>query len=225
MKVSVLVCTYGDENWQRAGDEALEHEIHRTDHRPAFELVRVHEQQATLAAVRNEAAQKARGDWLCFVDADDRLGVGYLEAMSLAFMQGAITADWAPLLVPSVQYVNEDGSCRGEPVIPDWGRSLFDLNCAVVGTLVKRDTFLRVGGFREWTIYEDWDLWLRIVRDGAQMVAVPDAVYCAGVRSRSRNTPDANAARVYAEIRAEHADVDPDVWARAKCPTPKEEEQ
>lgn len=231
MNVSVLVCTYGDRVWSDRAQEAAK------SAQDADETIVLHEDDATLAEVRNHAAAAAASDWLCFLDADDELAPGYLAAMHSTFERLQIgdvqtesgprpsrNAQLAPLclLVPAVEYRHPSWVriAGGPPRIPDWDRLLIDLNCAVIGTLVRRDLFHVVGGFREWQMYEDWDIWLRCVRAGARLIPVPSAVYCACVSPASRNQQDhATRASTYAAIRAEHADVEPGWWRTAKVRT------
>ena len=78
------------------------------------------------------------------------------------------------------------------------------MNECVIGTLVERDLFLKVGGFRDLPSLEDYDLWLRCVKAGAVIHHVPDAVYRASIRPGSRGTSDQS---VYHALRVEHADV------------------
>lgn len=204
MNVSVLICTYGSHEWLRRGLRALD----RTQGVTA--AVARHDPEGTLASVRNAAAAAAAGDWLCFLDADDELAPGYLEAMELASDNAwdddahHHRFDEPKLLVPALQYMVA-GRPSGAPAIPAWDRSLIDLNCAVIGTLVPRALFQAVGGFRELDAYEDWDLWLRCVRAGATLVAVPGAVYLAHSTPEGRNSA-AHEDRVaaYTAIRAEH---------------------
>ena len=57
----------------------------------------------------------------------------------------------------------------------------------VIGTLVKRENFLQLGGFRELPMYEDWDLWIRCIANGSTPNPVPRAVYHVFVNCNSRN--------------------------------------
>ena len=60
----------------------------------------------------------------------------------------------------------------------DRGISLRDDNWMVVGTMIHRDLFWKVGGFDDYPHgFEDWALWSKCFRVGAQIVKVPDAVY------------------------------------------------
>ena len=91
----------------------------------------------------------AAGEWLCFLDADDELAPGYLEAMTRAFEQergGAtpLALDGSPfLLTPAVQYVRRGRP--GRPQFNDRGIPLTDDNWLIVGTLIQKKLFLEVG--------------------------------------------------------------------------------
>lgn len=155
-----------------------------------------------------------RCDYFCFLDADDELVPGYADAMNSAFNLWNL---WRPddvrrnpvIFAPRVQYIHEDGT-EDEPVFPNRHRPIEELNHCVIGSLFPASLFFLIGGFREellsglpLTIYEDWDLVLRLLAAGAQIAYVEDAIYRAHVQPGSRNQgPDAH--RVYAGIRAEH---------------------
>lgn len=96
------------------------------------------------------------------------------------------------LFVPAVQYVNvlreeRFGDARfggtgcvmksERPRVLNDGRPLYVVNRAVIGTLVPRELFLHLGGFAEMAALEDFEMWLRCERAGAELVDVPDAIY------------------------------------------------
>lgn len=200
VNVRVLICTHGTDEWR---DLAVEHALPSIASR-GTSVQCLHLPDATLAEVRNRAARDAVGvEWLCYLDADDQLDEGYVAAMQRAYLREG-PWDAPALLLPHVQRV-VDGRRHGWPLLPAAGRAVLDVNAGVIGTLVPRDLFLEVGGFRELDLYEDWDLWLRCLRAGARPVSVPDAVYLVDGEP-GRNQPDqATRQRVYREIRAEHA--------------------
>lgn len=224
VNVSVVIATHGSDEWK---DAAWSFAYPSAVAQDPWEVIVRHHPDGTLAKVRNFAASDATGEWLCFLDADDRLGDGYLGAMAVAlgeaFERGLAPEYGKPfryqpcvLFVPAVQYV-EDGACLGDPEIPSWGRPLIEVNCAVIGTLIPRDLFFDVGGFREFPMYEDWDLWLRAVVAGARLVPVPDAVYCATRTAAGRNDRSrSEAAETYRRIRSEHEVA----FERVRSPTP-----
>lgn len=173
MDVSIIVGTHGDESWRTLAEtRALPSAYAQT--LPAREVIHVHAD--TLHEARNEGAQRASGEWLCYLDADDELHRHYLRRMA----EG--TAD---LRGPSVQYVRPDGMVNRPLVIEPM--DLRNGNYLVIGTLVRRQMFLDVGGFRDWEFYEDWCLWQRCWLAGATIEQLPGAVYKAYMRWDSRN--------------------------------------
>lgn len=168
MEVTVIVATFGDQEWVELA--------HRRAVPSAPEPV-IHQHHDTLAAARNHGAEMAATEWLCFLDADDELAPGYMEAMAEAE---------ADLRGPAVVYVRD--GVREEPKL--WpAKSLRHGNYLPIGTLVRRDMFFKAGGFRDEPLYEDWSLWLRCWNLGASVQQVRDAHYIAHVRTGSRNLP------------------------------------
>jgi glycosyltransferase involved in cell wall biosynthesis len=195
--VSVIVATWGDQWWR---DLALDSAVPSAARVGALEVRAVHDPGGDSASVRNQAALDARGDWLAFLDADDELHPGYLEAMAPHMAPGR-------LLIPAVQYVH--GSVRGPARIPNRG-GWPDTNDACVGTLVERVRFIEAGGFYdEFWPWSDWELWLRLVGRGAVRMHVPDAVYVAYEREESENRrlPRRDAVALHARIKRLHQNV------------------
>lgn len=178
MEVTVVVATYGDPSWaELAATRAVPSAAAQAP------VVQVH--GATLHDARNSGLDQVATEWVCFLDADDELEPGYLDAMARA------TGD---LRAPAVRYVR-DGRRPARAALPrvaghrhdcdadclEWG------NWLVVGTLVRADLVRSVGGWRDFPWSEDFDLWARCWKAGAMIKAVPRAVYRAHVRAGSRN--------------------------------------
>lgn len=182
MDLSVIIATHGDRRWvDQANGRALP-SVAAQSVAPAEVVLRHHPTMA-LHEVRNWAAKSARGEWLCFLDADDQLDHRYVEAMVQAETEGA-------LLAPSVSWAT-----AGVPADPVSlaRRDIAKVNPCVIGTLVRRSTFLAVGGFWDWPAWEDWCLFRRCWLAGERVVHVPDAVYVAHVSPDGRNSsPDAD---------------------------------
>jgi glycosyltransferase involved in cell wall biosynthesis len=146
------------------------------------EVIVYHDEQATIAQARNIAARHATSEWLCFLDADDEFAPGYMGAMRRAAEQ----TDGDFLLTPAVQQIRKGRP--GAPSFFDRGISLEHDNWLVVGTLVRRATFERVGGFGEYPHgFEDWSLWHKCWRTGSEIVKVPDAVYRYYINPQSKH--------------------------------------
>jgi GT2 family glycosyltransferase len=174
VEATVVVGTFGGPEWVTlAEDRAL---------RSVPDAIHVHGK--TLAEARNEGLRRVETEWTVFLDADDELAPGYMDAMATG------TAD---LRAPSVRYVK--GMKTQDPYVPKVaghshdcsGECLPDGNWLVIGAAAKTDLLRSVGGFREWDCYEDWDLWLRCWLAGATVEAIPPAEYIAHVRPDSRN--------------------------------------
>lgn len=149
----------------------------------------------TLSEARNFGAQCCRTDWLIFLDADDALDPGYIEAM-LAVEEGDIRR-------PATLGVYEDGSTDDESVmIPR--KDIAVANYIVIGAMCRREQFLSAGGFPELPILEDWALWRRLIASGSTVVDVPDAVYRVGVNPQGRNQDQRLHSTIYRQIRDTH---------------------
>jgi glycosyltransferase involved in cell wall biosynthesis len=181
--VTVVVATYGDEEWS---DLAHERAIPSAK---ALDVPVIPTHCENLRTARNLGLELTRTERVIFLDADDELEPGYLEAMATG------TAD---LRVPAVRYVKPKHNtplARMPQVAGHGHRCVADClafgNWLVIGTLAPTELLKRVGGFGDEPIYEDWALWVRCWQAGATVEAIPQAVYRAHVRSDSRNrAPD-----------------------------------
>jgi GT2 family glycosyltransferase len=205
-RFSIIIATYGDLAWEELAHERAKPTALAAD---PDTLVCSHLRDGTLAEARNLGASDAGGDWLVFLDADDELAPGYLDAMRQAERRkllhdpDTLARREDGLLAPAVSHCSPAGEWT-KPELPNRQKAMTWLNHCVIGTAVPARLFRQVGGFRDDVpIYEDWELWLRCVRAGAKIVDVPDAVYLAHEREGSRNQ-QASSIETYNRIRAEH---------------------
>lgn len=187
--VTILVGTYGHQSWvdlanRRAIRSAGEQNV------PI-----VHRHCATLHEARNACLHAAATEWVIHLDADDELEGAYVQTMM---------AGEADIRAPSVRYVQ--GNHAQRPRVPNvWGHQhqcvaecLVGGNWIVVGALARRQMIIDVGGWRDFTWSEDWDVWLRCHLTGASIEAIPRAIYRAHVRPDSRNRGASQAERLAA---------------------------
>lgn len=181
MDVTVAIGTYGSAEW-----------VERAHQRPIKSAVDlgvpfVHVHGKNLFEARNAALAAVRTEWVCFVDGDDELDRRFFERIELG------TAD---IRAPAVRYmgghlgpyvprvVGHDHQCEAS--------CLTEGNWIVIGAVARTKVLRYVGGFRDYPMYEDFDLWVRCWKAGASIEAVPGAIYRAYVREDSRNrAPDA----------------------------------
>jgi glycosyltransferase involved in cell wall biosynthesis len=186
MDVTVCIGTYGDPDWitlaQRAAESA----------EPQAPTVHVH--AATLHDARNEALECVNTPFVIFLDADDELEPGYVDAMRagtadvrapmLRFIRGRRRQLWRP------HVYGHTHECVAE-CLPEG-------NWIAVGAMARTDLVRRVGGWRDFPIYEDWELWLRCYLAGGSFEWRPEAIYRAHVRPDSRNRAPSHAAKLEA---------------------------
>lgn len=195
--IAIIIATFGHYSWRNKAVSAYQSAEKTT----ADDIRQMHKHLGhDLAQVRNMAAAVSTADWLIFLDGDDMVAPDYVTHMRDALYAN----DFKDAIYrPSTQGFYPDGTWDPEPaMIPK--RDLFTANYIIIGSMVRRDRFLHVGGFdSKLPILEDWDLWLRLHKTGSDVIEVPNAVYCVGVNEGSRNTnPDHH--KVYREIRKKH---------------------
>lgn len=182
MNISVVIATYGADSW---AELAQRRAIPSLNDQNYFEVLVGHDPDGTISSVRNELASKASGDWLAFLDADDEFASGYLDAMVRAGEQNGRGRGASLLLTPAVQQIRNGK--EGKPFFfPEC--SLTTGNWLIVGTLVEHELFHEVGGFGDFPHgLEDWQLWAKCVKAGAEIVKVPEAVYRAHFNKSSKH--------------------------------------
>lgn len=191
--VTIIVSTFGDrEVWDPLASRAVASAMNQVS--KAASIVRHHAE--TLADARNEGAHDASTEWLIFLDADDELDEYYVAEMFAEEIEGDIRR---PSTLGVVNGVEDN-----LPVMIR-RRPLYESNFVVIGSMVRREQVLKVGGFDSTLpMSEDWDLFLRMVIDGAIITDVPDAVYRVNVRPNSRNSDGVLGNRVYSQIRQKY---------------------
>lgn len=180
MDVTVAVGTFGEQRW---ADLAYQRALPSAAQMGA-PTVHVHH-PTSLHQARNQALDRVDTEWVCFLDADDELEGGYFVHM------GRAAAD---VRAPSVRYVAPGGFPYPAVMPKVFGHThRCDAACIphgnwlVIGSCVRAELVRKVGGFRDWEMFEDWDLWARCWLEGATFQAVDDAVYRAYIHPDSRN--------------------------------------
>lgn len=138
------------------------------------------------APARNLGINEARGEWIAFLDDDDRWLRGKLATQTELIETNAydvIASD--ALRTSGGRYFGP----RSGPLLPD-PRMIADANPIITSTAVaRRSALLEVGGFEtdRWLGgMEDYDLWLRLADQGARFVVIdePLAIYEDSASSR-----------------------------------------
>lgn len=122
----------------------------------------------------NHLAKGVATPWLAFLDDDNYLLAGHLEAISPYFDRGDIL------------YSFDQGGTRPRIDVTNWDNSqiiafleennFLDQSCAM-----RTELFTQLGGFDTQARYMDWDLWKRAAAAGARFICVPEATWVYGV--------------------------------------------
>lgn len=183
MNVSIVIATYGDSRWREMVSERA---FPSTYGQGAYEVLFEHYPKITSPGpARNELASQASGDYLIHLDADDELAPGYLDAMERANRGTTFYEGKHVLYMPAVTYIIKGK--RRPPLMRPIGDLTQD-NFLVIGTMVPRELFLSVGGFSDLPHgFEDWSLFAKCWKAGAEIVQVPRANYIAHVDPNSKH--------------------------------------
>lgn len=146
-------------------------------------------------AARNRAVREASGELVAVLDADDAWKPGYLASQIALYdaavaegrRVGAVCCD-AELLAPGGSAAGRWSERVGVGAVVDLEAMLHE-NVVFTSALCPRHVFFEVGGYAEdeRIHLEDYDLWLRMLERGWEIVVNPEtlAVYRLGEQARS----------------------------------------
>lgn len=174
MDVTIVCSTFGNYKWQLLAQQRALPNAH------SFGVPVIYNHCESLHEARNLGLSQVETEFVCFLDADDELEPWYFEEMEL------VDGDLRP---PSVRYI---GNAAAMPRIPEHDHvcvadCLAEGNWLVVGTVARTKLLRDVGGWRDYPVFEDFDLWQRCWLAGATITPVPGAVYMAYSDSNGRN--------------------------------------
>lgn len=156
---------------------------------PSVQLVR--QENAGPSAARNAGCERATGDWLAFLDADD---VWLPQKLRLQALCLGSAPDVSMCSTSWVRSIGDAPTSFDESSIPTrrfaW-RDILRLNRFQTSTaLVRKELFGRVGGFRpDIDGTEDWDFWMRISQHTDDLhLELPLVVYQDEQQSYSKNS-------------------------------------
>ena len=135
---------------------------------PVAHLVGIDHARNGPERIRNALVAAAGSEWVAFLDDDDVLYPHHVERLLAA------SAD-IDVVYP---YCDVAGRGGWSPNQGFDASALRQYNFIPVTALVRRSSFLAVGGFSEQTHpVEDWHLWRRMLDDGARFRCVPERTW------------------------------------------------
>jgi len=114
-----------------------------------------------VAKARDVGVKMSTGKLLLFLDADDMIAPNYLEEMILTITKADIAYPDMLLFeaVPINRMVRNPSKLNP--------KHLMNFNCSIpVTSMMKREVYEKLGGFRDLPIFEDWDFWIRAMFNG-----------------------------------------------------------
>lgn len=128
------------------------------------------------AKARNTGLNEARGEFVAFLDADDRWLPGFAEAMK----EGILTSR-ADVMACGWRYIDQQGNPIGYPAKVGLTKIttadlLLQNRFVVHAALMRREKALKVSGVApklpDYVNSEDWHFWIRMALSGAGIVAL-----------------------------------------------------
>jgi glycosyltransferase involved in cell wall biosynthesis len=125
---------------------------------------------------RTRAAEQARGRYLKYVDSDD-----LIYPNSLQIMVNALQSHPDAALALSHSKPEEERPYPWKLTPPEAWRMQFlgrgCLNVGPTGAIFRRDAFFDAGGFRDWGVLNDTDLWYRLAARWPVLLLPPGLVW------------------------------------------------
>lgn len=171
---------------------AIACEYSRTD--PRF--VVSHQTNAGSGAARNAASRLATGEYLCILDADDAYKPNYLasqRAFRTAHPGFDIYSCNADAVFASGKVAPYDPDRYPRDVRSFALEDMLEMNRIMSAAVVRSSAFRSGDGFRESVYVEDYDLWLRLLAQGATHVHNPESLVLYRIRHDGK-TSNARAA-------------------------------
>lgn len=146
---------------------------------PKTQVVRTENQG--LSAARNNGIRDATGVYILPLDADDKIGPGYLEeAVSILDRHPEIGVVYCEAAYFGIR--------EGRWPLPDYSPDqLLNHNVIFCSALFRRRDWEKVGGFNVNMVYgwEDWDFWLALVQLGVKVYRIPKVHFFYRIREAS----------------------------------------
>ncbi len=118
-----------------------------------------------LAFNLNYGLLKAKGEYIARIDADDIAMANRLEKQLEVLKNGNYD-----VVGSNLEFINEDGAVIGEKKYPEFNKTvrrniMFASPLAHPSVMYKKSVILNVAGYMNGRVSEDYDLWLRLMRD------------------------------------------------------------
>lgn len=187
-----------DQNWQCAVIyEPAEHgSVMKAVAEAESRIIPIPSSKLDVSRARNAAFAAVPGELLIALDGDDLLCPTYISSL-----RAAMDAVEVKVVYSGTQYFGLESGRKVE--VPYSRRTLAIRNMIVNAAMFRRSDFTRVGGYDSHrdNHYEDWDLWVSILKHGGDVAFVEESLFLyrqrEGSRSRSMTLEQSRAGREY----------------------------
>jgi glycosyltransferase involved in cell wall biosynthesis len=126
-----------------------------------------------VSAARNYGASLAKGIYLLFIDADDMILPRYIEKCVSEFDQNPALK----IVYSEARFFDRENGTWNLPKYIDFKNFLIG-NCIFISALIKKEDFDNADGFdTSLDFYEDWDLWISILKKGGSVYQIPEELF------------------------------------------------
>jgi len=155
------------------------------------------QQNKGVSSARNTGASFASGKYLLFLDADDLIEETYIEKAIIE-----IEKDFKVKLVyPKCRFIGRKNESWVLPSYENFKNFLIG-NCIIVSSVIRKEDFDKTNGFDEsLTFYEDWDLWISILKEGGTVKQLNEELFFYRLRDDFSSASDNHSVNMHANNR------------------------
>ncbi|MDO4700404.1 MAG: glycosyltransferase family A protein [Moraxella sp.] len=133
----------------------------------------IHQKNKGLAATRNVGAKLATGEFLLFLDADNKIKPDYLKKTVPVLLSNP---SCKLVYTKAELFEAETGEWKLPPYIDFCDLLLGNKIDALA--LIRKDDFNHLGGFDEsLSSHEDWDYWIRLLQHGGEVIRLDEILF------------------------------------------------
>jgi hypothetical protein len=130
----------------------------------------IYQDNRGLSGARNTGVRHARGEYITYLDSDDQFLPEKLELLIAEFEADPRLGLVAGQAIPIDELGRRVGRIFSTPLVADPGQLLLGNPLHVGSVLIRHEWQAKTGYFDEGLrSYEDWDMWLRMLRLGCRM--------------------------------------------------------